>query len=272
MVVWVESQSSIVIAVLVLAVCYGLAAVIFAASVIVSRWPIAADLKATTPGLLSPLGTITGLLIAFLAVRVWTNFDHADAYIAQEASAIRESVLLANALPGDTGNAVCNGVKTYLEFAETEDWPAMAQGRANLRQLPPGLPVAIRSLVSFMPATPGQQIAQQRAVVALEQALEARRSRILLSKASIAPIQWIVILTLDGLMLVTLAMVHIDRPAAAVSSMLVLSTAIAATLVLLLVYDRPLSSGGITLQPIALREIKTVYAPGSMDDLCKTAP
>ena len=163
-------------------------------------------------------------------------------------------------------------MKTYLEFAETEDWPEMAQGRANLRQLPPGLPVAIRSLVSFMPATPGQQIAQQRAVVALEQALEARRSRILLSKASIAPIQWIVILTLDGLMLVTLAMVHIDRPAAAVSSMLVLSTAIAATLVLLLVYDRPLSSGGITLQPIALREIKTVYAPGSMDDLCKTAP
>ena len=92
MVVWVESQSSIVIAVLVLAVCYGLAAVIFAASVIVSRWPIAADLKATTPGLLSPLGTVTGLLIAFLAVRVWTNFDHADAYIAQEASTIRESV------------------------------------------------------------------------------------------------------------------------------------------------------------------------------------
>ena len=66
-------------------------------------------------------------------------------------------------------------------------------------------------------------------------------------------------------------MVHIDRPAAAVSSMLVLSTAIAASLVLLMVYDRPLSSGGITLQPLALREIKTVDALGSMDDLCKAA-
>src|SRR5215471_5718822 len=106
MVVWVESQSSMVIAVLVFAACYGLAAVIFAASVIASRWPAAAHLKATTPGILSPLGTITGLLIAFLAVRVWANFDHASAYIAQEASAIRESVLLSELLPGDMGNAV----------------------------------------------------------------------------------------------------------------------------------------------------------------------
>jgi hypothetical protein len=271
MVVWVESQSSMVIAVLVFAACYGLAAVIFAASVIASRWPAAAHLKATTPGILSPLGTITGLLIAFLAVRVWANFDHASAYIAQEASAVREAVLLSELLPGDMGNAVCNGAKTYLEFAETEDWPAMAEGRASLRRLPPGLLAALRSLVSFMPATPGQKIAQQRAVVAIEQALEARRNRILLSEAAIAPIQWFVILTLDGLMLVTFAMMHIDRPPTAIFSMLVMSTAIAVSLVLLMVYDRPFGSGGITLQPVALREIKTGDTPGSITDLCKSA-
>ncbi len=147
----------------------------------------------------------------------------------------------------------------------------MAQGRASLRRLPPGLPMAIRSLVSFTPAAQGQQIAQQRAVVAITKALEARRNRILISKAVIAPIQWIVILTLDALLLVTLAMVHLDRPAAAVSSMFVLSTAIAVSLILLMVYDRPFSSGGITLQPDALREIQIDDTPGSMDDLCKAA-
>jgi len=99
----------------------------------------------------------------------------------------------------------------------------------------------------------------------------ARRNRILLSEAAIAPIQWFVILTLDGLMLATFAMMHIDRPPTAIFSMLVMSTAVAVSLVLLMVYDRPLGSGGITLQPAALREIEIGDTPGSITDLCRSA-
>ena len=271
MFVWVESQSTMVIALLGFAFCYGLAAVIFVASRVASRWPIAKEFQAITPGAFSPLGTITGLLIAFLAVRVWTNFDHADAYIAQEASAVREAVLLADMLPADTGNAVCDGAKTYLEFAEIEDWPAMAEGRANLRRLPPGLPTAIRSLVAFAPATEGQKTAQQRAIGAITQALEARRNRIFLSEAAIAPIQWIVVLISHGLILLTLGMVHIDRRWTAAASMLIVSTAVAASLVLLMDYDRPLGLGGIKLEPVALREIESGDTLGSVKDLCTAA-
>ena len=53
--------------------------------------------------------------------------------------------------------------------------------------------------------------------------------------------------------------------------MFVMSTAVAVSLVLLMVYDRPLGSGGITLQPVALREIETGDTPGSITDLCKSA-
>jgi hypothetical protein len=54
--------------------------------------------------MLTPLAVIAGLLIAFLASRVWSNVDRANTYIAQEASAIRESVVLADTLPADTGH------------------------------------------------------------------------------------------------------------------------------------------------------------------------
>jgi hypothetical protein len=111
------------------------------------------------------------------------------------------------------------------------------------------------ALLSFTPLQSNQQLAQQRALVAIEQALEARRNRVLLSQEEIAPIQWAVILVLATLILVTLALVHIDRPLAIGITLFIFSTAIAICLVLLLVYDRPFGAGGFTVQPTALRAV-----------------
>ena len=46
--------------------------------------------KAVTPGVLSPLGILFALLVGFIAVEVWTNFDKAKAAVATEASALRD--------------------------------------------------------------------------------------------------------------------------------------------------------------------------------------
>lgn len=255
MVLWIESQDVAVIALVLFGLCYGLAAIIFIATAIVSPRRIAAELRQTTPVIMTPLAIIFGLLIAFLAARVWSNLDRANAYIAQEASAIRESVLLAETLSGGTPGAVRGAVKKYLQFIEAEDWPAMAESRANLRRPPPDLTEAMTALLSFVPAAPGQQVAQQRAVVAIEQALEARRNRILLSQATIAPIQWLVIFILAGLLLLTIAMVNIDQHAAAAVSLFFFATALAACLVLLMAHDRPFARGGFSVEPEALRSV-----------------
>jgi len=132
---WIESQNTPVIVLLTFAFAYVLAAFVFGAARIVATRRLAADhLKATTPAMLTPLGMIIGLLIAFHAARVWANLDHASAYVAHEASAIRQTELLANALPLDVRTAVHGGIMTYLQFAEGEDWPAMAQSRATLQR------------------------------------------------------------------------------------------------------------------------------------------
>jgi hypothetical protein len=255
MLLWLESQPIPVIAVLVFALCYVLAAIIFFAVATISRRPIGEQLNATTPVMLTPLAVITALLIAFLASRVWSNVDRANTYIAQEASAIRQTVLLADTLPEDTRTAVRAAVRQYLRFIDADDWPAMTQGRANLRRTPPGLTDAMKALLSFVPLEPGQQVAQERAVIAIEQALEARRHRIVLSQATISPIQWLVIFLLDVLILLTIAFVHLNRRATAVVNLIIFSTAVACCLVLLMIHDRPFSAGGITIQPDALRDV-----------------
>jgi hypothetical protein len=130
--------------------------------------------------------------------------------------------------------------------------------RRNLQRLPPGLTDAMRLLLSFVPAQPGQQLAQQRAVAALERALEARRDRIILSQTAIAPIQWIVIVMLAALVLLTVAMVHIDRLVTTAINLFVYSTAVAACLALLIVYDGPFAAGGSSVEPTALRDISVI--------------
>jgi hypothetical protein len=79
---------------------------------------------------LTPLGVILGLLIGFLATRVWANLDRANQYVGQEAGAFREIVLLARSLPSDVQAGIRQAAQEHLHLVVTEEWPAMAGGRA----------------------------------------------------------------------------------------------------------------------------------------------
>jgi hypothetical protein len=114
---------------------------------------------------------------------------------------------------------------------------------------------AMAAVLSFTPAQPTQQLAQERTLLAIEHAFEARRNRIRLSQLQIAPIQWAVIVVLTMLILVTIAMIHIDNRTAMAATLLIFSTGVAVCLVLLMVYDRPFAFGVVTMAPTAFREI-----------------
>lgn len=255
MIQWIESQPTALIFPLGFGLCYGLAAVAFMLVSLLSNSGLGGELKATTPVMLTPLSVVAGLVIAFLASRVWANIDHANAHVAHEASALREIAFVSNQLPVRVGQVIRGSLRTYQQFVDKEDWPAMTAGKASLKQAPPGLTDAMATLLSFVPADAGQQLVQQRAVAAVEQALDARRERLLLSKASLDPTQWIVIFILDLLILVTISMIHVDRRATTAVNLIIFSSALAACLVLLMVNDRPFAAGGNTVMPTPIEEV-----------------
>ena len=252
---WLETQETLVIVLIVFAFCYLLAALILVGLAVLSRSPIAGALHVTTPAMLTPLAVIFGLVIAFLATRVWGNLDHAQAYVVEEASGLREAVLISSVLPSDTRDALRKEIGNYLHFVDQVDWPAMLRGQEGLHQTPSGLPEALTILLFFVPQQPGQQLAQSHAVTAIEQVLQARRKRILLSEAVISLPQWMVIIVLDALVLFTIGTVHASRYTTAVVNMAIFSTAVASCVVLLMINDRPFNSGGIVIQPTALHEL-----------------
>jgi hypothetical protein len=184
---WVESQSILVITLLVFGFCYVLTIATFGAAAILSRRAVARELKAASPVTLTPLAVILALLLVFLSSRVWTNLDRAGEYVGQEASALREALLLADTLPSDVRKNVRESIKRHLHFIETQDWPAMGRVQATLQAIPAGLTDAMAAVLSFTPAQPTQQLAQERTVMAIEQAFEARQNRIRLSQLQIAP-------------------------------------------------------------------------------------
>src|SRR6516164_4519109 len=71
--------------------------------------------KALSPGMLPPLGIIFGLLVGFVAVQVWNDFDRAKIAVASEASALRAIVLLAEHLPDDQKSRVRALVNSHIE-------------------------------------------------------------------------------------------------------------------------------------------------------------
>ena len=170
---WIETQPTFVIGFFVFGSCYLLATVILCLALMLSRRAVAQRLQPIAPVTLTPLGVILGLLIGFLAARVWTNLDRANQYVGQQAGALRETILLTDSLPADVRTGVRQAIQKHLSFIESEEWPAMASGRATLQSIAVGLAEAMTALLSFSPVQANQKLAQQRALVAIEQALEA---------------------------------------------------------------------------------------------------
>jgi hypothetical protein len=255
MIEWIESQSIPVIALIVFVLWYLLAAIIYGIVMHLSRRPVADELKTVSPVTLTPLAVILGLLIAFLASRVWENVGHANDYIGQEAGALARVAAVSQVLPEDIRVKVRTAIRHHIEFLEKQEWPAMAHSHLELHRESPALSKAMSELIAFTASQANEQYAQQRAIEAMEDAFEARRNRLRISRAEIAPIQWYVIFLLAMLILITTGLVHTGRPVAMAVTMFIFASAVSASLVLLLVNDRPLASGGITISPTAFRGI-----------------
>jgi len=137
--IWIEAQSTLIIGVFVFGLCYLVTIVILCLALMLSERPVAQRLKEIAPTTLTPLGVILGLLIGFLAARVWTNLDRAVGYVGDEAGALRETILLADSLPPDVRISVRQAVQKHLHLIETEEWPAMASGQPTLQSIAVGL-------------------------------------------------------------------------------------------------------------------------------------
>jgi hypothetical protein len=216
--------------------------------------------KAISPGILPPLATIFALLVGFLAAQDWSEGERASSAVNREASALRAVVLLAAAFPGEPETRLRQLIRSYIQEAVTQEWPAMARQDATLSIAPPTLASALGLALSLSPQREGQVAAQREMVTSLESALDARRQRIILSRSSIDWVKWTVLLTQAGLTLLAIAMVHSDNRTANRIVLAIFATGVSVAILLIASHSRPFT-GQMSVTPAALLQVMPEAGP-----------
>jgi hypothetical protein len=251
---WLHSLPVGWMAVVVLGGTYLATAGIYSLVMALAKGDRARAFKSVSPGLLSPLGVIFGLFVAFLAAQVWNDLDRSRAAVNHEASALRAVVLLSSAFPGEPETRLRGLIHKQIEDARDVEWPAMARRQASIVVIPTPLAEALRTVMSLSPAGDGQIAAQREILSALENALDARRQRILLSQSAVNSVKWSALIVQAAVTLLTIAMVHCDNRLSAGLALGLFSTAVAVSILLLTAHDRPFT-GQLAVQPNALLQV-----------------
>ena len=130
----------------------------------------------------------------------------------------------------------------------------MAQQQATLAMISDADTDAIALILSVLPESETQAIAQREMVSAVQSALEARRQRIIISRATINWVKWTVVMLLATLILLTIALVHSDNRAAAAIAMVIFTIGAAACVVLIASHNHPFT-GEISVGPDLLLQV-----------------
>ena len=207
--------------------------------------------KAVSPGLLPPLGIIFGLLVAFLASQAWGDVERAHTAVNREASSLRGVVLLADAFPEDARSRLHRLIRTHIQQAQSEEWPAMARREVNLTMVSESLAQALQVAVATPVEGPGQIAAQREIITGIENALDARRQRILISESQMNLVKWTTLIVMGVCFMVMVAIVHCDNQLALRLALGSFATAIAISIVLILAHDRPFTgTAGVKPSPL----------------------
>jgi hypothetical protein len=214
----------------------------------------ARSFKAVSPGMLPPLGIIFGLFVAFTAAQVWNDNERASAAIHRETSALRSVVIFATSFPGEPEMHLRALVRDYISEAANEEWPMMARGTATLKIAPRALVEALQLTLTRAPSNKGQETAQHEITVALESALEARRQLILVSRSEVNLVKWACLILQAICAFLAIAIVHSDNRLSSRITMGIFATGVAASVLLILAHDRPLT-GEISFTPQPLLQV-----------------
>ncbi|MCP3440286.1 DUF4239 domain-containing protein [Bradyrhizobium sp. CCGUVB14] len=251
---WLHNLPVPLMALVIFGFTYLLAATVFGFVALVATEERAKALKAISPGMLPVLGIIFGLFVAFTAAQVWGDSDRAGAAVSREASALRSVVLLAAGLPAEQEAKLSGLVRDYVNQAVTVEWPMMAHQEASLKATPPPLAEALQLVIAMTPQGTGQSTAQHEIVGALEQALDARRQRIIVSLASVNAVKWWCLYLQALCELLVIGFVHCDNRLGSAIAIALFATGVATSVLLIAAHDRPFT-GQISISPEPLRQI-----------------
>ncbi len=252
---WLHDASMLWLAVVTFGAMVLVTAAIYGAVIALAGGSRGSAFKAVSPGLLPPMGLVFGLLVGFLAAQVWGDGDRAQMAVNREASALRAVVLLSAEFPGKPEARLDGLIRRHVHDAVAREWPEMARRGASLSVVPGPLANALKLALALPARSPGQVVAQREIVSSLEDALDARRQRIILSHSSLNSAKWGALFALAVLTLFAIAFVHSGNRLSTAIAMGLFASAAAVCIVMIAAQDRPFA-GPFRVRPTVLVQVE----------------
>ena len=136
------------------------------------------------------VGVVYAVLLAFIAVAVWEDFEKAGALVETEANLVGNLYRDTVGLPEPLATGLRHSLFVYAETVAQDEWPALAAGRVEDAAGWQLLDRFHLSLAGLHPSEPGLLAIEAEMLRNLNALYDARRGRFRAAEVGLPPILW----------------------------------------------------------------------------------
>ncbi len=184
------------------------------------------------------IGTVLAVMMSFMVVAVYQQFDASAAVVDREAGAASDLHHIAELLPQPTRGNLKAAVDRYVTVVIDKDFPAMRNGGSSMEAFDDSSRL-FETVSRFTPKTPAQTQLQSQSLSLALALIDARRQRLYDNQSGIPPILWVVMFLSAAILLVTTYFFRVSSASAHNLMTLALTGVIAAIFVLIAELDYP---------------------------------
>ena len=199
------------------------------------------------------VGVIYAVVLAFMVIVAWENFERIDSDVSAEANCYADLSRDANALSESFSSEAKEVIGGYVKAVVEEEWSALALGGRSA-QAHDAFTEIWDSYLSYEPETTREEVFFTSSVQKLNEAGELRTRRIADSRSHVHPILWSVLLVGGAITIIFSYFLVSERLRLQIVMTTLFSALIALILFTILVLDYPFA-GDIGIEPDAFRPI-----------------
>jgi hypothetical protein len=139
--------------------------------------------------MISIIGVIYAVLLAFVVIVVWQQYNDSDDRYGQEVAAMSNLYAYAGGLPASQRDEIRAMVRHYIRLMVDEEWPAMQAGGGSA-----GAAQVLSDLAEAIVPVRGTDVQtallRMRLAETLQQAADNRRRRLFDNQQTLPPVLW----------------------------------------------------------------------------------
>ncbi|HEY1975313.1 MAG TPA: hypothetical protein VGG89_02060 [Candidatus Baltobacteraceae bacterium] len=213
--------------------------------------------------IIGTIGTILAVVLSFLLIGNWQEYDGAAATVAQEASSVGDLYHSAAYFPPATATQLRSACRTYVDVVIGTEWPAMRRGQSSPQALQAALHI-LEIVARYEPKTAAQQALQQSDLALANAIMDGRRTRLFDNEEGIPMLFWAGNFFIAAITIVFCYLFRVRKRWLHVFMTTGLMAVIATLFVVTAEFDYPFRGDG-QIQPFPFTQLRTIMAADLLD-------